>query len=332
MSDAHTTLVTGAAGFIGSAVTRLLSDAGRRAVALDNLECGSTRNLPASWPESDFLECDVLETGRLAELMRARRVESVVHLAALSFIPECDADPGRVIRVNVEGTESVLEAAVQNSVRNVFFASSAAVYAPSPIPHDEEDPVGPDDIYGHTKLFGEQLVALWSRRTGGRAVIGRFSNVFGPRETIPHVISHILSSMRSSDSIRLGNLAPVRDYVFVDDVARAVLASLDAVGSGVSVFNVSSGEGASVVDLLRILSELTGRSLEPVVESARVRNVDRPRLILSNAKLKAEAAWRPQLSLPEGLRRLLADEELRDVAGAYRSGRPRPMLKEPQLH
>ena len=302
-------LVTGAAGFIGSTLVRQLKTVRREVVAVDNLERGKRENLPETWPESDFRHLDVLDTTRLTQCLEQRGIEEIYHLAALHYIPDCDRMPCRTVQTNVEGTQSVLAAATRAGVRRVFFTSTAAVYRRSDRDHREDDPLEPDGIYGLSKLFGERLVALWARQTAGEAVIGRFSNVIGPRETNPHLLPHILGEMRSTDRIALGNLEPIRDYIYVDEVCRGVLAATATARPGSSqVYNISSGEGASVLQLVEALAEAAGRPIRGVSVAERTREVDCPRLVLSPDKLTRATAWSPNLTLRGRLERLLIDE------------------------
>ena len=143
-------------------------------------------------------------------------------MAAIHFIPACEADPLACIRVNVEGTEALLEACAKtDSVEAVVVASSAAVYRPSELAHDEDSDLL-TDIYGHSKLWTEHLGKLFHARSGVPIGIARFFNVYGPGETNPHLIPTVLRQVENGDEISLGNLTTRRDYVFVGDVSEAV--------------------------------------------------------------------------------------------------------------
>lgn len=305
-------LVTGAAGFIGSALIRQLRQMGCYVTALDSLAWGRRQNLPLDWPEEDLVVCDIIETESLKRVVSERQIQEIYHLAALHYIPDCNKWPCKAIRINVEGTQSMLNAAAHGGVGRVFYASTAGVYSASQQNHKEEDATIPDDIYGLTKLFGEHLVELLNCQTGKPAVIGRLSNVIGPRETNPHLIPHIVNSIRSSDVVPLGNLIPVRDFSYVDDVCRGILAAMQSSSSKteVTTYNIGSGQGASVQEVLNIIADLTGRTLSVARDQNKIRKSDRSRLVLSYEKLNRDTGWLPEVSLKEGLGQLLEIEGL----------------------
>lgn len=306
-----TVLVTGGAGFIGSALIRQLKPFGASVIVLDDLSSGRLENLPPGWAQDDIVLENVLDVERLAELIDQRAVSEIYHLAAIAFVPECEARPCAAVRTNVEGTAAVLSAATAAGVERIFYASSAAVYAPSSQNHTEDHATGPVDIYGQTKVFGEALVRMWGERSGGAAVIGRFSNAIGPRESKPFVIPHIIRSMRTSDVIRLGNLSAVRDYIHVDDLCRGVIAAMGCLrGCGVTVYNIGSGTGVSVREVLDIIARMTGRPITAQVEQSRLRTNDRARMVISSDKLTAATGWSPQVLLEEALQELVQLERL----------------------
>ena len=167
---------------------------------------------------------------RSQTVMERADAQVVIHLAALHFIPACNRDPQRAIRVNVDGTQGVLKAAADAaSVVGVVVASTAAVYAPSTEAHSESSTIGPTDIYGLTKLWSEQLAELFARSTGKSVGIARLFNVFGPGETNPHLIPTIVRQLQQGPELRLGNLSTKRDYVYVEDVARGLIALAESV-------------------------------------------------------------------------------------------------------
>ena len=301
----RTMLVTGAAGFIGSALCHLLRTNGHAVVAYDNLSRGRAAHLPE---DVRVFEGDIRDRARLEEAIAQAQPWCVIHLAAMHFIPDCIARPRETLEVNVEGTRRVLDCCRAHSVPRVIFASTAAVYAPSDRPCVEETtPLGPLEIYGESKLAGEQLARTFHEDTGTPTAILRFFNAVGRNETNPHLVPHIFESLQKSDVIELGNTAPRRDYIDTRDVARAILAVADQM-HGLSVLNVGTGVAFSALDIIESLRRMLRRPITLVQDAARVRTTDRMLLVADVASIRAAAGWAPELTF---------DETLRDLVAAY---------------
>jgi UDP-glucose 4-epimerase len=302
--ETETVLVTGGAGFIGSALCRALVTRGSRVFAYDSLRFGQRDLLPAD-PRCVLVEGDVRDAGALRRVLRDTAPQAVCHLAAIHFIPYCNAHPDEAMDINVNGTRQVLEACREVRPERLLFASTAAVYPAEDGPFTEEHAPGPIDIYGTSKLEGEALVRRFATETTIPTVIARLFNAFGPRDTNPHLIPDVLAQLVDGDTVRLGNLEPIRDYVYLEDLAAALVALLDARSEGCAVFNVGSGQGRSVREVLAAFEAAIGRPLRVVQEPARVRNVERPRLVADTGKLR-ETGWQPRVGFQEGIRRLTA--------------------------
>jgi len=307
----ETVLVTGGAGFIGSALCRALVARGSRVFAYDNLRFGRRDLLPAD-PRCVLVEGDVRDAGALRRVLRDTAPQAVCHLAAIHFIPYCIAHPDEAMDVNVNGTRQVLEACREVRPARLLFASTAAVYPAEDGPFTEEHAPGPIDIYGTSKLEGEELVRRFAAETATPTVIARLFNAFGPRDTNPHLIPDVLAQLGQGDTVRLGNLEPVRDYVHLEDLAAALVALLEAADESCSIFNVGSGEGRSVREVLAAFEAALGRPLSVVQDPDRLRKVERPRLVADTGKLR-ETGWQPRVGFQEGIRRLAAG--LRAMAG-----------------
>ena len=216
-------LVTGGCGFVGAALVRRLLAQSCEVVVVDDFSRGSPDNLGPGRDHVTVVRQDVRDD--LDRVFALFQPEVVFHLAALHFIPDCDADPARCLQVNVEGTRAVLAAtAALRHQPGLVLASSAAVYAPvdGPVP-EQPDSLGPVDVYGYSKRWAEELAADYAARTGTAVGIARLFNVFGPGETNAHFIPSLICQLKAGDQVRLGNLSSRRDYVFVDDVAEALL-------------------------------------------------------------------------------------------------------------
>ncbi|HEU5331151.1 MAG TPA: NAD-dependent epimerase/dehydratase family protein [Actinocrinis sp.] len=306
-------LVTGGCGFVGSAlVSRLLAES-CEVVVVDDLSRGARENLGPHRDRVSVIRQDV--TSGLSRIFSSFQPQAVFHLAALHFIPECDADPAHCLQVNVDGTRSVLTAmAALRGPASLVLASSAAVYTPADAPHrEQEDSLGPVDVYGYSKLWAEELATGFGARTGTGVGIARLFNVFGPGETNAHFIPSLICQMKAGESVRLGNLASKRDYVFVDDVADALLrlARYTADGHRVdgqpATVNIGSGRaytGHEVVEALATLMAQAGTpaGAAPVIDPSRLRPVDRPTLLADPTLAQKLLDWAPRTSLLDGLR------------------------------
>ncbi|MGZ8666722.1 MAG: NAD-dependent epimerase/dehydratase family protein [Solirubrobacterales bacterium] len=292
-------LVTGGCGFVGAGLCRRLCEAGEEVIALDDLSLGSETAVGA---DVRLLVADVRDPD-LGDAISAVRPEIVFHLAAIHYIPACEEDPAKAVAVNVEGTQRVLDAAAAAGAAAVVLASSAAVYTPSPDAHGEDAELGPTDVYGHTKLWAEQLAGLFRRRTGVHTAIARLFNVYGPGETNPHLIPTILRQAELGSELRLGNVTTRRGYLFVDDATEA-LASLGAraLVSSHSVANIGGSRDYDASELVDSVAGLLGRELTIRADESRLRRSDRPRLAADCSWAEAELGWEPRTSLEEGLR------------------------------
>ncbi len=295
--------VTGGCGFVGSALCRRLVAEDASVLVIDDLRLGRPENIGCDGNEVEIAPLDIRDLEMLTARLQDYRPDTVYHLAAIHFIPACEANPVEAIDVNVRGTECVLEAcAAVDSVESIVLASSAAVYQPALVAHSEGSSVDPTDIYGLTKLWVEQLGQLFHRKTGIDLGIARLFNVFGPGETNPHLIPAILEQARRRDELGLGNLSTRRDYVFVDDVAEALVAlGARCRGRGTLVLNVGSEQDVDGYGLVRMIGEVLGRTLGAQVDETRVRHSDRPLLLSDCSRAHSELPWRARTSLREGL-------------------------------
>jgi UDP-glucose 4-epimerase len=305
-------LVTGAAGFLGSHVVEQLVARGIRVVALDSLEWGRESHLSpfCEFPGFQFERADIRDSDAIAAVFKRHRPAVVVHLAALHYIPAAVKDPVATVAINVLGTQTVLSAADAAGVERFLFASTGDVYAPSDTPHREEDFLAPFNIYGLSKLCGEQLIALASQGNAiRRFAVARLFNLYGPRETNPHILPEIIAQLRTgSRQLKLGNIWPKRDLVPVGDAARALIELIQRAPAGVTTANVATGRAWSMDEAVRIIGELLGGPIEVIADPAKMRASERPHLAADVSCLRALIGWAPSSDLSTGLRVLLAAE------------------------
>lgn len=309
MGDDRVVLITGGAGFVGVPTAARFVRHGARVVVVDNFSVAPASRLDHLVDQGvSVIEADLRDTEAVTRAVMVTRPWAVVHLAALHFIPYCAEHPAETLSVNVLGLQHVLDAVTRAEVERFVFASTGDVYRPSNQPHAETDDTTVTSVYGASKLAGEWLIRLW--REGGATaapVIARLFNVYGPGETNPHVMPHLLASLRQGDEIDLGNIDAKRDYTFVDDVAETLVALAESELADVSV-NVGTGSSWSVADVVDQLKVLTGRHLRIRIDPARLRRTDRPNLQADPSLLHRLAPESVTTPLDRGLRRLLEAE------------------------
>ena len=301
-------LVTGGLGFIGNELVRQLKAEGRDVAILDNRHRVAPRI--EDLDDVRVYEADLTDTERVKTVVDQVRPERIFHLAAIHYIPECNEFPERTTRVNVEGTLGLLRAAVKAEVKHVLFVSSGAVYADSPDPLSESSPIAPVDMYGWCKLFGEQLCQWQASDYGLPVTICRFFNNYGPRETNAHIIPEIISQLRASDEIQLGNVTTVRDYVHTSDTVQALRLLGENPPASVRVVNTAGGQSATVKELVELMARILERPIRIATDPARFRKADKQVQKANIDLLEKETGWRPQRSLLDGLGELLQFEGL----------------------
>lgn len=305
----HTMLVTGAAGLIGLPVVRRLRVEGFRVVAVDDGSAGTLRRLD-DYADGADVRLRVLDIRRRAELIHLMMAESpwgVMHLAARHFIPDCETSPAETLSINVMGTQNVLDACAVNPPQRLLFASTADVYAPSECGHREDDPVGPQGVYGWSKLLGERLLSDQAHRLGNcEPVIARLFNVYGPGDPHPHLLPEILRQSRRGRVLHLGDLDAARDFVYVDDVAEALVTLLHTAKPG--VVNIGAGSPVTGREVVDLVASLSGRHLETRVDPARLRRRSRPVSCANPGHLREIVPWWPRTPLHEGIQHTITAE------------------------
>jgi UDP-glucose 4-epimerase len=287
-------VVTGGAGFIGSNVVDALVARGDDVHVLDNLSKGSRENVhdAATLHEADVRDPDAV--------FAAADPDVVVHLAAQADVRVSVEQPDHDADVNVVGTVRVLEAARRHGAQVVFSSTGGAIYGECDGPAPETSPRQPLAPYGTSKLCGEEYLTTWNRLYGTSHVSLRFGNVYGPRQ-MPHgeagVVAIFMGLLREGGTPRIyGDGRQTRDYVYVGDVVRAVLA---AFGRDGGVFNVGTGRETSVLELYDAIRRATGIDREPQFAEPRLGELQRSVLDISSAE--RALGWRPEQSLDDGL-------------------------------
>ncbi|HET9355093.1 MAG TPA: UDP-glucose 4-epimerase GalE [Sphingomicrobium sp.] len=305
--DAPAILVTGGAGFVGAHACKALSQAGWLPVAYDNLVHGHAEAV--KWGPLE--QGDIADRGRLDAVLDAYRPQAAMHFAAFTSVAESVADPARYYRNNVAGSLNLLEALRDHGVNRFVFSSTAAVYgAPERVPIPEDSPKAPINPYGETKYAVEQLLADFACSDGLKATALRYFNAAGAdpdgeigerHDPETHLIPLALDSASGKGPpLKLfGNDYPtadgtcVRDYVHVADLADAHVRALGEM-DGFKAFNLGTGTGASVRQVLDSVERVTGRAVSHAISPRRAG--DPPVLVADPSLAMRELGWAPRLS------------------------------------
>lgn len=294
-------LITGVAGFLGSALANQLAREGQQVRGLDDLSTGNPDSL---YEDVHFTRGDVNDRPKLWTLLQD--VDCVYHLAARVSVPESVLYPREYNAVNVGGTVSLMEAMRDVGVRRVVFISSGAVYGDQgQQPLKEEAIPNPGSPYAVSKLSSEYYVRTIGRLWGIETVILRMFNAYGPGQNLPAshppVIPNFLrQAVRSGSIVVHSDGSQTRDYVFVDDAVRAMVAAATAASINDSIINVGSGTETSVRSLARLAKELTASQAEIIYNPRSESGVSRMCADLTLAGLKL--GYTPRVTLAEGLR------------------------------
>ncbi|MEE2714839.1 MAG: NAD-dependent epimerase/dehydratase family protein [Verrucomicrobiota bacterium] len=270
-------LVTGAAGFIGSHTCDALLQKGKTVAGIDNLSTGSLANLSDAQAQDafSFHQADICETGEIAKLFTDFQPDAVIHLAALVSVPIAEKNPEENYRANILGTKTVAQAAAACTTSRIVFASSAAVYGNSDhLPLSEEESTNPINQYGKAKLEAESLLLPYEKSHGMIPTCLRFFNVYGPRQdpSSPYsgVISIFSMACRNGNPVTIyGDGHQTRDFVFVKDIARAVVASATNTMLPGGIYNLCSGNGITLLELLETMKTIHQDIPEPLFKEKR---------------------------------------------------------------
>jgi UDP-glucose-4-epimerase GalE len=300
-------LVTGGAGYIGSHAVKLFRSRGHDVWIYDNLSFGHRAAVPAE----RLVVGDLSQADRLDQVMVERRVEAVVHFAAYAYVGESVKDPAKYYQNNLVNTLTLFEVMRRLRVGRVVFSSTCATYGvPESVPITEEEKQKPINPYGNTKLAVERALADFAAAYGWGYAALRYFNASGAApdgsigedhdpEThlIPLVLQAILGQRPTVEVFGTDYPTPdgtcIRDYIHVDDLAEAHLLALEALRPGSQLrYNLGTGRGYSVREVIRVAEEVTGNKC-PVKEGPR-RPGDPPALVAAADKVRRELGWSPR--------------------------------------
>lgn len=310
-------LVTGGAGYIGSHMVRLLVGSRHEPVIFDNLSTGHRRFIPK---EAAFVKGDLQDFSDIRSAFKKFRINAVMHFAACALVGESVANPVKYFENNVNGSLNLLKAMLDEKVRFLIFSSTCAVYGqPKKIPIGENEPKTPLNPYGQSKWTVECLLKGFSKVTPLRYAALRYFNACGAHRAgsigevhnpETHLIPNVLKTACGKkeqleifgDDYDTPDGTCIRDYVHVEDIARAHLLAFQFLkSSGKSeVFNLGIEKGYSVKEIIQTAEKVTGRKIKSKVSKRRPG--DPPRLIADSAKIRKILGWEPQIGLREIIR------------------------------
>ena len=298
-------LVTGGAGYIGSATAEALIKAGHSVTVYDSLVTGHRAAVPEG---ARFIEADLSDSRALAKALTDEKLDAVMHFAAFIEAGESMKDPGSFYHNNLTNSLALMETALRAGVKRFVLSSTAAVYRSSEELLTEESPLGPANVYGHTKLTVEQALDWYRQIHGLRFAALRYFNACGAlngrgeahqpeSHLIPLVLRVPLGQRDTAEIYGTDYPTPdgtgIRDYIHIADLVSAHLLALDGLKERDRlIYNLGSGNGYSVREVIETARQVTGHPI-PVKELPR-RPGDSARLVASSEKIRRELGWRPE--------------------------------------
>ncbi len=299
--------VAGGAGYIGSIVTGQLLDAGHQVTVYDNLVKGHRQAVPA---EAKLVLGDILDRSALDVALCDGPYDAIIHFAAYTEAGLSMQQPGAFFRNNVAGSMMLIEAAVAHGVKKLVFSSSAGVYASKDTPLVEDDPIGPVNVYGHTKRMTEEILEWYHRIHGLRYAALRYFNAAGatppvrgeahdPETHLIPLVMQVPLGQRSrvlifGDDYPTPDGTCIRDYIHVLDLSAAHILALSALDEYPALIcNLGNGEGYSVKEVIETARQITGHSIPAKVVDRR--RGDGPMLVADASRARALLGWEPQI-------------------------------------
>jgi len=310
-------LITGGAGYIGSTTAHRLRAQGHQTIIVDDLSRGREHNVPSG----QLRRLAIQDTERLYKLMTEERFDAVVHFAAYIAVGESTKVPELYFSNNVGGSLSLLTAMVRSGVKRLVFSSTAAVYGnPERVPITEDQPFQPVSPYGESKVMVEKILGWMDQFRSIRSIALRYFNACGAdpdsglgeeHEPETHLIPLLFRAIRAGKPLTIfgedyetKDGTCIRDYIHVSDLADAHILALDNLmkGGHSDAFNVGTGSGLTVLEVLRATEEVTGKKVPHVIGPRR--EGDPPSLVANSDKLRKFLGWEPKYS---DIRTIIAD-------------------------
>jgi UDP-glucose 4-epimerase len=302
-------IVTGGAGFIGSHIVDRTLKEGCEVVVIDDLSQGRLENISGHLNDKNFkfIRADIRDLAKVEAIVKD--ADAIFHEAAVVSVTRSLEDPTYTNDVNVAGTLNLLKGCLNSNVKKFIYASSSAVYGEAP-QQSEETPTSPKSPYAVTKAAAENHCKTYNRLYGLEAIILRYFNVYGARQShgpYSGVITNFIDRlMRGEPPVIYGDGQQTRDFVYVGDIVEANMLALERTSVPSDPINIGTGKATSVKDLANLLIDITGRKhLKPAFDQPRAGDIRHSCAYISRAKMVL--GYEPKVPLREGLVKLVND-------------------------
>jgi len=291
-------VVTGGAGFVGSHLVQLLIKNNHEVIVIDNLHTGKKENLESVIDKIEFQKIDIRNYESMENILK--NIDGVFHQAALTVVQDSFSNPKEYYDVNVQGTENIFKLSIENKFK-VVYASSSSVYGhKQKMPIEENMETKPINPYGQTKLECEYLFEKYSK-LGGSIIGLRYFNIFGKGQTVEYagVITKFIERLKEGKApIIFGKGSQIRDFISVDDIAKANLMAMNCNKSNLLV-NIGSGKAISILELANMMIKIDGIELNPIFTKSLQGDIEKSHADISLAK--KSFGWKPEITLQEWL-------------------------------
>lgn len=279
-------LITGHAGFIGTNLTALLS----KNYEITGLSKKISKGHGIKEIKKNILDASVGDVSKNS---------GIIHLAAITDFSYCQHQPVKCFETNVAGTQNLLEIARKKDCKFLYVSTSHVYGTPKYLPIDEEHPRNASSIYAASKIAAEVCCESYSKSYGMDISIVRLFSVFGPGSTSHLVTTKIISQLLSDGIIKLGNLFPKRDFIYVSDAVSAIKLTLEK-SRGFNAYNVGTGKSYSIIQICNMLQKLSGIKTSIKSSGSRLYKLEIPNVVSNPAKIK-KLGWKPKISIENGL-------------------------------
>ena len=296
-------LVAGGAGFVGSQMVRELLDLGASASVYDNLLHGTMENLAEVRDEIEIVIGDILDEWKLINSLQRIKPDYVFDFVGDTYVPTAYDIPKRFFNINTIGTMNLLLACQFVGVERILYVSSTEVYGQpiKDVPMTEEHILNPYNTYAVSKVAADRLCYTLNKERNIPVIIARIYNSYGPRESEPYIIPEIISQLDKGNILHLGNIKARRDFTYVSDTCKGLIAvMLSSIPNGEAV-NVGSGKDYSVEELVTLIAKIMDKEYEIVIDPKRLRKFDIDIFLCNPFKLMRATGWKPTIDIETGL-------------------------------
>ncbi|MFH0999511.1 MAG: NAD(P)-dependent oxidoreductase [Bacteroidota bacterium] len=305
MKKNNTILITGGLGFIGTHLVLALMKSNYKIIVFDNFSNSNNFLINIINNKIKIIKGDIRDYHAMLQKLTKFKIDVIIHLAAIHYIPYCDNNPNKTIDVNLSGTVNMLRFAENKKINRFIFTSTADVYKDLKRPCSEIDIIGNKTIYAISKILDEKAIQLYTQERKINFCIFRLFNVYGSKDKTPHFIPSIIKQIKTGRTINHGNINTIRDYIHIDDVVAAFTKIINSRTLPNAVFNIGSGHGYSGKEIIEIIKKIIKRELILHKNKKLSRSIDRHILVANNKLFSNTYSWHPKVKITDGLERML---------------------------